>query len=183
MKHFVKDMRIALESAEEMGIELPGLECAKRLYDTARRRGRRASSGRRRCGCSTRLPKSGRRAGLRGSPRERLPPRRSRASVAGAAGSLAAAQPGSPSAGATRAEQWRLLGGVRRRARCVRAAVRRRARRTACAGSPSARLGLLGGLLTGIEVRRPGRARLPVPAERAPDRGGEGRGLGRTRSA
>ena len=33
VKHFVKDMRIALESAAEMGIELPGLSTAKRLYD------------------------------------------------------------------------------------------------------------------------------------------------------
>jgi len=33
VKHFIKDMRIALESAEELGIELPGLATAKRLYD------------------------------------------------------------------------------------------------------------------------------------------------------
>jgi 3-hydroxyisobutyrate dehydrogenase len=33
VKHFVKDMRIALESAAEMGIVLPGLSAAKRLYD------------------------------------------------------------------------------------------------------------------------------------------------------
>jgi len=33
VKHFIKDMRIALESAEQMGIELPGLVCAKGLYD------------------------------------------------------------------------------------------------------------------------------------------------------
>jgi 3-hydroxyisobutyrate dehydrogenase len=33
VKHFLKDMRIALDSAAEMKLELPGLECAKRLYD------------------------------------------------------------------------------------------------------------------------------------------------------
>ncbi len=33
VKHFVKDMKIALESAEEMQIELPGLEMAKRLFE------------------------------------------------------------------------------------------------------------------------------------------------------
>ncbi len=33
VKHFVKDMRIALESAAEMGLTLPGLTTAKRLYD------------------------------------------------------------------------------------------------------------------------------------------------------
>lgn len=33
VKHFIKDMRLALESAEELGIELPGLACAKKLYD------------------------------------------------------------------------------------------------------------------------------------------------------
>ena len=33
VKHFIKDMRIALESADELGIELPGLATAKRLYD------------------------------------------------------------------------------------------------------------------------------------------------------
>jgi 3-hydroxyisobutyrate dehydrogenase len=33
VKHFIKDMRLALESAEALGIELPGLACAKRLYD------------------------------------------------------------------------------------------------------------------------------------------------------
>jgi len=34
VKHFIKDMRIALESAAEMGLVLPGLSKAKRLYDT-----------------------------------------------------------------------------------------------------------------------------------------------------
>lgn len=33
VKHFLKDMRIALESAEEMELDLPGLELAKMLYD------------------------------------------------------------------------------------------------------------------------------------------------------
>lgn len=33
VKHFIKDMGIALESAEEMGLELPGLQTAKSLYD------------------------------------------------------------------------------------------------------------------------------------------------------
>ena len=33
VKHFLKDMRIALESAERMNLELPGLTLAKQLYD------------------------------------------------------------------------------------------------------------------------------------------------------
>jgi len=33
VKHFVKDMRIAMSSADEMGLNLPGLACAKRLYE------------------------------------------------------------------------------------------------------------------------------------------------------
>ena len=33
VKHFIKDMRLALESAEDLDIDLPGLACAKRLYD------------------------------------------------------------------------------------------------------------------------------------------------------
>lgn len=33
VKHFIKDMGIALESAVEMGLKLPGLELAKSLYD------------------------------------------------------------------------------------------------------------------------------------------------------
>lgn len=33
VKHFVKDMKIALQSAEEMGIELPGLALARSLYE------------------------------------------------------------------------------------------------------------------------------------------------------
>jgi 3-hydroxyisobutyrate dehydrogenase len=39
VKHFLKDMRIALESAETMQLKLPGLELAKRLYDEVARRG------------------------------------------------------------------------------------------------------------------------------------------------
>ena len=33
VKHFIKDMKIALESAEEMGLELPGLALARSLYE------------------------------------------------------------------------------------------------------------------------------------------------------
>jgi len=33
VKHFVKDMRIAIASADAMGMELPGLDLAKRLYE------------------------------------------------------------------------------------------------------------------------------------------------------
>ena len=33
IKHFIKDMNIALEEAEEMGMETPGLSLAKQLYD------------------------------------------------------------------------------------------------------------------------------------------------------
>lgn len=33
IKHFIKDMRIAIETAEEMQLELPGLKMAKRIYD------------------------------------------------------------------------------------------------------------------------------------------------------
>lgn len=33
VKHFIKDMRIAIESAEAMNLELPGLRLAKKLYD------------------------------------------------------------------------------------------------------------------------------------------------------
>lgn len=33
VKHFLKDMRIAIESAEELGLELPGLALAKSLYE------------------------------------------------------------------------------------------------------------------------------------------------------
>ena len=39
IKHFIKDMRIAIESAEEMHLDLPGLRLAKRLYDELAARG------------------------------------------------------------------------------------------------------------------------------------------------
>jgi 3-hydroxyisobutyrate dehydrogenase len=39
VKHFLKDMRIALESAAEMKLDLPGLKQAKALYDEVARRG------------------------------------------------------------------------------------------------------------------------------------------------
>ena len=39
VKHFLKDMRIALESAEAMQLDLPGLRQAKQLYDEVARRG------------------------------------------------------------------------------------------------------------------------------------------------
>lgn len=39
VKHFLKDMRIALESAAEMDLALPGLTQAKALYDEVQRRG------------------------------------------------------------------------------------------------------------------------------------------------
>jgi 3-hydroxyisobutyrate dehydrogenase len=39
VKHFLKDMRIALESAAELKLELPGLIQSKKLYDEVSRRG------------------------------------------------------------------------------------------------------------------------------------------------
>ncbi|PIB55984.1 NAD-binding protein, partial [Pseudomonas sp. 2822-17] len=33
IKHFIKDMKIAIESAEEMGLKTPGLNLAKQLYE------------------------------------------------------------------------------------------------------------------------------------------------------
>jgi 3-hydroxyisobutyrate dehydrogenase len=39
VKHFLKDMRIALEAAAEMKLDLPGLACAKKLYDQVAARG------------------------------------------------------------------------------------------------------------------------------------------------
>ncbi|MDQ8205117.1 NAD(P)-dependent oxidoreductase [Pelagicoccus sp. SDUM812003] len=39
VKHFIKDMGIAIESASEMGLELPGLAMAKRLYDELAEKG------------------------------------------------------------------------------------------------------------------------------------------------
>ncbi|NRD77039.1 NAD(P)-dependent oxidoreductase [Bacillus sp. BRMEA1] len=39
IKHFIKDMRIALESAEKMGLATPGLQLAKSLYDQLAEKG------------------------------------------------------------------------------------------------------------------------------------------------
>lgn len=39
IKHIIKDMKIALECAEEMHLEMPGLTLAKRLYDQLSARG------------------------------------------------------------------------------------------------------------------------------------------------
>ncbi len=39
VKHFLKDMRIALESAAELKLELPGLTQSKKLYDEVSQRG------------------------------------------------------------------------------------------------------------------------------------------------
>ena len=39
IKHFIKDMRIAIETAHEAGLNLPGLEKAKELYDQLAARG------------------------------------------------------------------------------------------------------------------------------------------------
>ncbi|NLC63257.1 MAG: NAD(P)-dependent oxidoreductase [Thermoanaerobacterales bacterium] len=39
IKHFIKDMRIAIESAEEMRIKLPGLELACSLYEELAKKG------------------------------------------------------------------------------------------------------------------------------------------------
>ena len=39
IKHFIKDMGIAIESAEEAGLTLPGLTLAKQLYDPLAREG------------------------------------------------------------------------------------------------------------------------------------------------
>lgn len=44
IKHFIKDMRIAIESAEEMQLDLPGLKLAKKLYDEL------AAQGKENCG-------------------------------------------------------------------------------------------------------------------------------------
>ncbi len=43
VKHFIKDMTIALESAKEMGLLTPGLELAKSLYDELARMGEEES--------------------------------------------------------------------------------------------------------------------------------------------
>ncbi len=39
VKHFLKDLRIALQSAAELGLDLPGITQAKKLYDEVARRG------------------------------------------------------------------------------------------------------------------------------------------------
>ena len=39
VKHILKDMRIALESAAELKLDLPGLACAKKLYEQVAARG------------------------------------------------------------------------------------------------------------------------------------------------
>lgn len=39
VKHFIKDMGIAIDSADQMGLELPGLKQAKRLYDQLQNEG------------------------------------------------------------------------------------------------------------------------------------------------
>jgi 3-hydroxyisobutyrate dehydrogenase len=39
VKHILKDMRIALDSAAEMKLDVPGLACAKKLYDQVAARG------------------------------------------------------------------------------------------------------------------------------------------------
>ena len=39
VKHIVKDIGIAIASAEEMGLDLPGLRCARDLYERVSRRG------------------------------------------------------------------------------------------------------------------------------------------------
>lgn len=39
VKHFIKDMNLALETAAELKLDLPGLAAAKKLYDLARAKG------------------------------------------------------------------------------------------------------------------------------------------------
>ena len=39
LDHFIKDMEIALVEAERMGLSLPGLELAKKLYKEVRSKG------------------------------------------------------------------------------------------------------------------------------------------------
>ena len=39
IKHFIKDLKIALEDAERMGIGLPGLELAAQFYEKAKIQG------------------------------------------------------------------------------------------------------------------------------------------------
>lgn len=40
IKHFIKDMKIAIESAEEIQLKTPGLKLAKSLYDTLENEGK-----------------------------------------------------------------------------------------------------------------------------------------------
>jgi 3-hydroxyisobutyrate dehydrogenase len=44
IKHFIKDMKIALEEADAMGMEAPGLSLAKRLYDLLAEKGEENSA-------------------------------------------------------------------------------------------------------------------------------------------
>ena len=39
IKHFIKDMKIAIESADEMNLDLPGLKLAKSLYEKLAKEG------------------------------------------------------------------------------------------------------------------------------------------------
>ena len=39
IKHFIKDMKIALDSAEEMKIDLPGLKLSLKLYEELAQKG------------------------------------------------------------------------------------------------------------------------------------------------
>jgi len=39
VKHFLKDLRLALEAAEALKLDLPGTKQAKQLYDEMARRG------------------------------------------------------------------------------------------------------------------------------------------------
>ena len=39
VKHILKDIKIALDSAAELKLDLPGLACAKKLYDGVSARG------------------------------------------------------------------------------------------------------------------------------------------------
>ncbi|OCA87458.1 NAD(P)-dependent oxidoreductase [Pseudobacillus wudalianchiensis] len=43
VKHFIKDMKIAIEEAEKMGLELPGLSLAKKMYEELAARGEEES--------------------------------------------------------------------------------------------------------------------------------------------
>lgn len=39
IKHFIKDMGIAISEAQQMGLELPGLMLAEKMYETLAERG------------------------------------------------------------------------------------------------------------------------------------------------